>query len=621
MKTLDLKTFRDLKESEELLCLDWFGAISPNPDEPDNPLLECYFTPITIKTGSTWDYFSRSYSSQVCIGISVGYLPALYIGQVYKNGIHDPSIECGNTDIIEFEFDSSNNKSTNETTISKANLSEKSKLINARFENTRNKAGAKFLVGHISKAKQAKTQNDSLKRYSSEATLLIHEIELIRFYFTNSSFLTKNIFSDSFHPENILSRIINIKQEVLSFDAETKSARFVYRIGFSKNDIPILGRILFEPDARGLKAVNRILNSILAGRVNTCLHKGYPRTNFPFSGKTTLKLIGRKISTSETNEPYFLVHRILACSANFPFKNLSYCCEACPGGKAAPENAPAAFPGSNTIYKGPANETNRLGDSVSDEQPLTGSEKITTQLPSREFGGLQDVNLVHEKLRDCTHTSKQKSHKYLEYLLNASTGGSRNKKSSTVRQDLDSPPEPPPKASIDLALFIRVINTIKNSNKIWICKTIQFEGGFTSNGENYSYFPEVACDVKDINRQFAYADNEKKVRRQFICVEFNIGNKFMYLFEAQRRPKQNGKETLDYKERMPVLLVRKNDFQQLISKDFTELLESTVKKRTWDIPNSKRTVLILDRSSHNLSNEAEGDMKRIITDLIQRNTN
>ncbi|MBD9359921.1 hypothetical protein [Methylomonas fluvii] len=112
MKTLDLKKFKDLKGSGELLCLDWFGAISPNEHEPDNPLLECYFTPITIKTGSTNDYISRNYSSQVCIQISVGYLPALYIGQVYKNGTHDPSIECGNTDIIELEFDSSNNNSS-----------------------------------------------------------------------------------------------------------------------------------------------------------------------------------------------------------------------------------------------------------------------------------------------------------------------------------------------------------------------------------------------------------------------------------------------------------------------------------------------------------------------------
>ncbi|WNB74016.1 hypothetical protein [Methylomonas koyamae] len=311
---------------------------------------------------------------------------------------------------------------------------------------------------------------------------------------------------------------------------------------------------------------------------------------------------------------------MLACSANFPFKTLSYCCEVCPGGKAAPENAPAAFPGSNTVFKSPANDNSKFGDSVSDEPPLAGSEKVNTELPSREFGDLQDANLVHEKLRDCTHTSKPKGRKYLEHLFNTSTGGSTNKKSSAVGQELDSPSEPPPKAAINLALFMRVINTIKNSKKGWTCKTIQVEDGFTRDGENYSYFPKVACDVKHINRQFSYTDYEKKVRRQFICVEFNIGKKFMYLFEAQRRSRVNGKSnTLDYIEKMPVLLVRQYDFQQLTSKDFSELLDSTVRKRTWDIPDSEPAVLILDRSLHSLGDEAESDMTRRITDLIQRN--
>ncbi len=96
----------------------------------------------------------------------------------------------------------------------------------------------------------------------------------------------------------------------------------------------------------------------------------------------------------------------------------------------------------------------------------------------------------------------------------------------------------------------------------------------------------------------------------------------MYLFEAQRRSRENGESNkLDYIEKMSVLLVRQYDFQQLTSKDFSELLESTVKKRTWNIPNSKNAVLILDRSSHSLSDEAEVDMTRRITDLIQRNIN
>ena len=95
---------------------------------------------------------------------------------------------------------------------------------------------------------------------------------------------------------------------------------------------------------------------------------------------------------------------------------------------------------------------------------------------------------------------------------------------------------------------------------------------------------------------------------------------FMYLFEAQRRLREsNDSKKIDYKEKMPVLLVHKNDFQQLISKDFSDFLENTVKKRTWDSENSNGAALKFDRSMHSLSKEAEDDMQNRIIELIQRN--
>lgn len=604
MNKPDLKKFHKLKDSEKLLCLDWFGAVLPNLQEPDNPLLECYFTPITLENNKGDEYFSRKYYFQICIEISIGFLPYLYIGQIYKNGIHHPILEDGKTKKIEFGLDTTINNSIVETTVFNANLDEKSKLINPRFESAKNMAGAKIL----------KSNNPLLKTKA-----LIHEIELIRFYLTNSAYLCKKVFSNDFQSQNIYSQIINATDEQPFLDSETQSARFVYRFGFRKMDAPILGRIIFEPNGRALAAVRRVHNRITVDRINQSNLNGYPRTNFPFSQKTTLKLIGRKILTNEADGGYFLVHQILGCSASFPFKELSYCCEVSPGGQPAPENSPAAFPGANTLYRGPAND-DKSGDSKSDEPPLSGSDKLITELAAREFGGLKDVKLTHEKRKDCTHTSHNKNREYLDYLTNASTGAGKHSKSNAVGQEFDVPLVTPPEISIDLELFIDVINAIKLGNKSWKFKTIQVGNGFTKNEEAYSFFPDVLCDIRYEFRQFSYMDKEKNVPRQFVCVELNIDNQYLYLFEAQRRLKgNNSKEEKDYKEKLPILLVHANEFQQLISSDFSELLEQTVRKRTWDIPNSKHETLKRDRSLHSLSKNAKDDMKRRILELIQRN--
>ena len=45
MEELHLKPFKKLNHTKNLLRLDWFGGIAPNFDEPDNPLIDCYFTP------------------------------------------------------------------------------------------------------------------------------------------------------------------------------------------------------------------------------------------------------------------------------------------------------------------------------------------------------------------------------------------------------------------------------------------------------------------------------------------------------------------------------------------------------------------------------------------------
>lgn len=132
--------------------------------------------------------------------------------------------------------------------------------------------------------------------------------------------------------------------------------RFVYRHGYRKQDVLTLGRILLDPTNIPLQAAQRVHKKIVKDRVNFGnAWTGYPRANFPFSGRTTLKISGRALWTPSGY--VFLANRIHSCSAPFPFKELRYCDDTQPGGLAAPADAPLAL--SNAQHRGKNDEASR----------------------------------------------------------------------------------------------------------------------------------------------------------------------------------------------------------------------------------------------------------------------
>lgn len=615
--SLNLKKFRSLKNTEELLSLDWFGGITPNIDEPDNPLIECFFTPTTPDT------FKRTYREQIRAGISVGYLPSLFLGQFFKNGKHAPLSQWQPSETITLELDTSDLEMVKDATLPDAKLHESSKLLASHFNAARNRSGIKLLNGLLTESTNKKIANLIQIRGPIPQQVIIHEMELIRFYFTNSAFSSKQIFTGAFQKDELFVRVFNRLHEHPQLDPLTRSGRFVYRHGYKQTDAPMLGRILFEPNGLALKAVQRVFNRIRTDRINyTDAWLGYPRTDFPFKGKTQLKLKGRRLKTRD--DFIFLACQIIGCSGPFPFGSLSYSDEIYPGDTPPPQNAPVAFPGANTLLHGPANDDpqDQHGESVSNEPPIANSIKIFTELDYREFEGLRGVKLKHEKLRDSTHQSSPKHDQYQDSLVNASTGGGVSENSSAVGQEFSAQQRPQSTVSPDLKTFVEIINALRKIRPSWKIKTISVGDGVEEDGEWFSFFPEVSCKKrKSIMRQFSFMDKKKLIRRKFLCVEININKRYLYIFEAQRRlrdtPPPDKKSSL-YKEDLPILLLRGIGYEEILEDDFIEILKLTVKKETWP-DSSDLTQFIKDYTVHGMGAQSVHEVMVRVLDLITRN--
>lgn len=611
-----LKPFEELAHTDEIVRLDWFGGVESNIAEHDNPLLECFFTPLRRSIyKSDSNELVPDIEHQFRSGIAVGYLPGLFIGQCFRSGKLLPQSEwLPSTETIVVDMDIP--EPSNDAEIYLPQLGLQTKIVPFHFYPDASKSGVKRLQGKL-----IKSTNSNKKTLVTEE-IIISEIELIRYYLTNSSFSCKKIFTNAFGEEELPKKVFNIhieeEERKENPDRLTGKLRMVYRHGYTEKDAPILARIRFSPNGIGLKAARRVFSSIVATRINNgTFGMGYPRTNFPFTGKTRMTITGKRY---KTNSGFiFLAHRIHSCSSpfSFPFSSLSFSDEVEPGGNPAPPGSIEAFPNVNPRY-GPTNEVQSLGTSQSNERPKSGSLTIHPELCHREYPGLSDITIIREKLRDSTFSSSNKIPEYDEQLINASTGVGTSGSSSSVRQSLSESIEIP-QLPTDLKTFVEIINELRTLHQDWKLESLLVGSGTEIEGEWSSYFPKVPCAKRrKMMRIFSYLDDEKFLRRSFMCVQVRINNKYLYLFEAQRRLRTPGPgdQAQTYKEELPVLLVYSLGLIEVKADDFLEMIKQTVIEKTWP---SLITGLKRDYTIHGMGAVNIDDMAARIGQLIARN--
>jgi len=582
MASNDLKPFEELHHTNKILRLEMFGGIKSNVREYDNPLIECLFSPIEPSRMGYDEPFAKR-NGQFLAGIAVGYLPTLFLGQFLQNGRQLPKARWPiDSNVITFELDVSNPQSVVECLLPEVGV-DVSKLINSSFSDVANKSCVKKLNGKITHSTNKKTL-ELIKARGGELQqrVIIHEMELIRFYLTNSSHSAKNLFNGAFSDQQIGTKVINELHEKRSLDANIGMGRFVYRHGYRKQDVLTLGRILLDPTNLPLQAAQRVHKTIVKDRVN-CGNAwtGYPRTNFPFSGRTTLKISGRALWTPSGY--VFLANRIHSCSAPFPFKELSYCDDTQPGGLAAPADAPVAF--SNAQPRGKNDvATTLLGTSKSDEPPSADVEALEIELGLREFVEGSKIKLRREKTKKNEYRSSGPQNASANSKPNASTGAPTSGNTSSAPQSITEEIFMASEFTSDLVQFSAAIEKLGKDNPSWSTNFVVVGEDSENFTDGTSFLPKVPCAIhKKTMRKFSFMDDEKTIRRRFICAQLSVKGRYLYIFEAQLRP--NGQIAKDgmpeFKETLPILLLHAPNYEEMYGKDFKEVIRKTVINSTW----------------------------------------
>lgn len=583
-------TLKPLKEfsfpSADPYLLDMFGGVFSNPSDPGNPLIECLMTPCVPKAdGSTG--ISRRVSEQARVGVGVGNLTNLHIGRFVLNGSFSetPDLPDHRLEKITFEIDTQMSNFAHETYLGAIPFEASSAPLSFRQARQGVVCPVKVLNGRI-----IETDRLAVKSFnpSRDMKVVIHELELIRYYYVNSSNLCRAVFSEAFTDDQIGSAIF-AGNPIRAYDEKQDIHAFTHRQGFIDEDMPILGRILFEPNELALRGVRRIYQSMRASRLSNPRPDmmGYPRTNFPFAQKVRLTLTGHRCRLTDSSY-VFVAHHIDTCSAAFPFRRLEFASV-----RATGVVDRDMLPETDQRYRprpvvGPAHSSAPAGGfNRSDMQPAANSIAVSREVGTRLFLGLAAVTMTRALRTVAIPPNSRRIPEFRPSLKDWSTGKPGSGTSSAAKllqkERVESGELP-----ADLESFISVIQSLQRIKPQW---EISFVPAGDKAWEDSSgavwrgFFPLVNCITRrSMVFKFSYVDPGAKVRRQLVCVQIEVAGACVYLLEAQRRIHRDAQSgRVQYMDILPILLIRQHNWSPISRAQLGEVLKDTVSNpsKTW----------------------------------------
>lgn len=285
-----IEEFKDVSRPGSTWRLNWFGGVERNPNVATEYKLQVVLTKVKDGAKGAW-HTERSVEQDILrmVPIGIGQLPLLRMGSLWRDGKLE-MLRSGDAQVFDLDIPPG--------------------LPN--FYTATDKIGLSGLVpfrDHRLMSFGKNTKCLVLPHNGDPAGIIIPAIELIRFYYANSTRLSKAIFNGDFvhAPSSIYD------PEYTGLDG--KLAVVCRRQDVSDEDCWTIARILNSQTA--FDGTRRVSDSMIRNFANT--QHANPESVFPFSGKTKLKALCKKVGHAPAR---YLVLSLVSCSAPFPYDDL-----------------------------------------------------------------------------------------------------------------------------------------------------------------------------------------------------------------------------------------------------------------------------------------------------------
>jgi hypothetical protein len=285
-----IEEFKEPSRPGSTWRLNWFGGIERDPKVATEYKLQVVLTKVKDDAKGAWHTegaVEQDILRMVLIG--VGQLPLLRMGSLWRDGKLE-MLRSGVEQVFDLDIPPG--------------------LPN--YYIATDKVGLSGLVpfrDHRLMGFGKNTKCVVLPHNGDPAGIIIPAIELIRFYYANSTRLSKAIFDGDF---------IHSPSSIYVPDYTGLDGTFAVvcrRQDVSDDDCWTIARILNAKAA--FDGARRVSDSMMRNFANT--QHAHPESAFPFSGKTRIKALCKKVGY---NPARWLVLSLVACSGSFPYEEL-----------------------------------------------------------------------------------------------------------------------------------------------------------------------------------------------------------------------------------------------------------------------------------------------------------
>ena len=287
-------------KDENFWRIDWFGEVAfPNRLlRRTQPSILVHLSRVLNSSfqenpALLLDPASTFASRQRKVWVSVGTLPLLRIGDIWRNGQLAASPDYELEQFLDLEI----NSQTAVLVKAGLNLEEKGFLL-PRTEHP----------WHMECTQSYCLMID----LPQNLRLIIPCMELIRFYFGSSSNLLTKLFLPPLARDTLYCKP--------HFDKSSGRLSLQLAAGISGVSAADIGRMHMDPLA--WRTAVHVGTSLLKGSVSG--QGAYPQCYFPFEGQTDLIVSGKWLSFQDDPRATFIAYSLRSCSHPFPFRSLQY---------------------------------------------------------------------------------------------------------------------------------------------------------------------------------------------------------------------------------------------------------------------------------------------------------
>lgn len=427
--------------------------------------------------------------------------------------------------------------------------------------------------------------------------LIVPCVELIRFYFSGSSALLRELFNGG------LDTAANgVYDPALTVHRPEDVSHLQLRLRMRHSDAPIIARLAFDEAHAGAQA-RLIHTSLVRSRSN--VGKAFPSIRFPFQGTTTLTVRGKWLPFGDGWN--FLVYRIEQCTGPFPFGEVEWHHDgdARSDGPADP-SLPEAFAGCVPAKRPPANNGGEYPAAEHGEPDLdVDLSELDVPLEDR-FPGLRG-KVIRQGPRRNPPKSRAAARAPTEAAPGAAygTGAGTYGKTDILPLSLSVPVdsqdggqaggdgqagsrrEPLPASFETLKEILRELEKEPGIT----CSLVRVLPDPRHPEAPWSVFPTVMTDRgRLLGWSYISAGGEAAApgvrRRRVMVARIRCKGRLYYLFEAERqkKPAPSGKDKAK-EEHFSLLLVHRPDFSDVEAVELREILHGCVVLRRVGLSN------------------------------------